>query len=124
MNVRRIAAVMIYVPDWKEGLEWHQKAFPQAHRISLPEFDFEFLELNGVQIEVVNADEKVGAGAFGIAVDWEVESFDEAFRHLTESGVPTGWQPRRFYEPVTTRNSFYKRRANSQHDARRRLKSF
>jgi uncharacterized protein len=87
MNVRRIAAVMIYVPDWKEGLEWHQKAFPQAHRISLPEFDFEFLELNGVQIEVVNADEKVGAGAFGIAVDWEVESFDEAFRHLTESGA-------------------------------------
>jgi hypothetical protein len=87
MNVRRIAAVMIHVPDWKEGLEWYQKAFPQAHRISLPEFDFEFLELNGVQIEVVNADEKVGAGAFGIAVDWEVESFDEAFRHLTESGA-------------------------------------
>jgi uncharacterized protein len=53
MNVRRIAAVMIHVPDWKEGLEWYQKAFPQAHRISLPEFDFEFLELNGVQIEVV-----------------------------------------------------------------------
>jgi hypothetical protein len=48
---------------------------------------FEFLELNGVQIEVVTADEKVGTGTFGIAVHWEVKSFDEAFRHLTELGA-------------------------------------
>jgi uncharacterized glyoxalase superfamily protein PhnB len=87
MNVRGIAAVMIHVPDWKEGFDWYQKAFPQALRIGLPEFDFEFLEINGLRIEVVNADEKVGAGTFGIAVDWEVESFDEAFRHLTEVGA-------------------------------------
>ena len=46
-----------------------------------------FLELNGVQIEIVNADEKVGVGTSGIAVDWEVECFDDAFRHLTESGA-------------------------------------
>jgi len=46
MNVRAIAAVMIHVPDWKGGLDWYQKAFPQAHRIRSPEFDFEFLELN------------------------------------------------------------------------------
>jgi uncharacterized glyoxalase superfamily protein PhnB len=87
MNVRAIAAVMIHVPDWREGLDWYQKAFPQARRIRSLEFDFEFLELNGVQIEVVTADEKVGAGTFGIAVDWEVEGFDEAFRHLTELGA-------------------------------------
>jgi uncharacterized protein len=87
MNVKGIAAVMIHVPDWKEGLDWYQKAFPRAARIRLPEFDFECLELNGVRIEVVNADEKVGTGAFGIAVDWEVESFDEALEHLIELGA-------------------------------------
>ncbi len=32
--------------------------------------------INGVQIEVVNAPEKVGTGTLGVAVDWEVESFD------------------------------------------------
>jgi hypothetical protein len=73
---------MIHVPDWKEGLEWYQKARAPVKLLRT--------------CRCANS----------------------------RSGVPTGWQPRRFYEPVTTRNSFYKRRANSQHDARRRLKSF
>ena len=76
MKASAIAAVMIHVPDWQVGLAWYQKAFPEAKRISLPEFDFECLELYGIRIEVVKADEKVGVGAFGLAVDWKVESFD------------------------------------------------
>jgi len=87
MKVKHIAAVMIHVPDWKEGLAWYQKAFPQAQKFSLPEFNFEGLELNGIKIEVVNADEKVGSGTFGLAVDWEVENFDDAFKHLINLGA-------------------------------------
>lgn len=79
MKAKAIAAVMIHVPDWKVGLAWYQKAFPEAKKFVLPEFDFEGLELNGIRIEVVNADGKVGVGAYGLAVDWEVESFDDAF---------------------------------------------
>ena len=72
MKVKMISAIMIHVPDWREGIAWYEKAFSESKRISYPEF--ECLELNGIQIEVVNADEKVGVGAFGLAVDWEVES--------------------------------------------------
>lgn len=35
----------------------------------------------------MQADEKVGAGTFGLAVDWEVASFDQAFKHLTDLGA-------------------------------------
>ncbi|MGZ3805841.1 MAG: glyoxalase/bleomycin resistance/dioxygenase family protein [Pseudobdellovibrionaceae bacterium] len=84
MKAKCVAAVMIHVPEWKEGLAWYQKAFPEAKKFSLPEFDFEGLELNGIKIEVVNADEKVGVGTYGLAVDWEVESFDDALKHLTD----------------------------------------
>lgn len=87
MKVKAIAAVMIHVPDWKEGLVWYEKAFPDAKRINYPEYNFECLELHGVQIEVVNADEKVGVGPFGLAVDWEVENFDEAINHLIALGA-------------------------------------
>jgi uncharacterized glyoxalase superfamily protein PhnB len=87
MKVKTIAAVMIHVPDWKEGLAWYEKAFPEAKRISYPEFEFACLELNGIQIEVVAADEKVGVGTFGLAVDWEVENFDNAMKHLIALGA-------------------------------------
>ena len=43
--------------------------------------------MNGIQIEVVNADEKIGVGTFGLAVDWEVENFDEAMKHLIALGA-------------------------------------
>jgi len=76
---------MIHVPDWKQGLEWYAKAFPQAQRVLLPEFDFECLELNGIRIEVVKADAKVGAGTFGLAVDWKVE-----FTSIPKTALNTG----------------------------------
>ena len=81
------------------------EGFPAGSQNQLPEFNFEFLELNGVQIEVVNADEKVGVDAFGIAVDWEVESFDEAFRHLTESGATLYRGPKKIEKGAECANS-------------------
>lgn len=86
-NFKKIAAVMVHVPDWKEGLSWYMKAFPEASLIKLPEFDFEYLNLNGINIEVVKADEKVGAGTFGTVVYWEVGSFDLTKNHLENIGA-------------------------------------
>ncbi len=108
MKAKRIAAVMIHVPDWKAGLAWYQKAFPEAKHVAMPEFDFECLQLNGINIEVVQADEKVGAGTFGLAVDWEVENFDQAFSHLTNLGavlyrgpmnIESGWRMCKLKDP-------------------------
>jgi uncharacterized glyoxalase superfamily protein PhnB len=108
MKVKGVSAVMIHVAEWKEGLAWYQKAFPEAKKFTLPEFNFEGLELNGIKIEVVNADEKVGVGTFGLAVDWEVESFDEAFKHLTDLGavlyrgpmsIENGWRMCKLKDP-------------------------
>ena len=87
MKVKSIAAVIIHIPDWEVGLQWYKKAFPEAKLVEYPEFNFRCLQLNGINIECVQADEKVGAGAFGLAVDWEVESFEEAFNHLTSLGA-------------------------------------
>jgi predicted enzyme related to lactoylglutathione lyase len=87
MNPTGIVSIMMHVPDWKEGLNWYAKAFPDAKHIKLPEFDFECLEINGIRLEIVNADEKVGTGTFGTAVDWEVENFDSAFVHLQKLGA-------------------------------------
>jgi GNAT superfamily N-acetyltransferase/predicted enzyme related to lactoylglutathione lyase len=86
-SIKSIAAIMIHVPDWKEGLAWYQKAFPEAKFISLPEFDFKCLQLNGINIEVVKADEKVGSGTYGIAVDWEASDFDLTFNHFVSLGA-------------------------------------
>lgn len=87
MKVKTISAVMIHVSDPEKGLEWYEKAFQDAKRIHYPEFEFECLELNGIQIEIVKADEKIGSGAFGIAVDWEVENFDVALADLIALGA-------------------------------------
>lgn len=86
-NVTKISAVMVHVPDLNYGLNWYMKAFPEAKLIKLSEFDFEYLNLNGINIEVVKADEKVGAGTFGTVVYWEVDSFDLKKNHLENLGA-------------------------------------
>jgi predicted enzyme related to lactoylglutathione lyase len=108
MKVKTVSAVMVHVPDWEKGLEWYGRAFPEAQKVHLPEFKFSCLELNGIRIEVVTADEKVGAGTAGLAVDWEVENFDDAFAHLTGLGavlyrgpmsIENGWRMCKLKDP-------------------------
>ena len=84
-----IAAVMIHVDDVTPALAWYARAFPQAARrkIKLPTFEFECLELNGVQIEIVPADEKVASGAAGSVVYWTVAEFDVTLHHLQSMGA-------------------------------------
>jgi len=108
MKTNSIAAVMVHVPDSKIGLDWYSRAFPEAKRISLPEFQFEYLNINGINLEIVPADEKVGSGTVGIAVDWLVEDFDKAFNHLTSLGatlyrgpgkIENGWRMCKLKDP-------------------------
>lgn len=87
MKVISVGAVMVHVKNWREGLAWYRRAFPEANLVRLPEFDFECLHIGGVNLEIVEADEKVGAGAFGVAVDWEVDNFDVAKDHLLRLGA-------------------------------------
>ncbi len=108
MNPQRIAAVMVHAPNWREALDWYAKAFPQARRVYLPAFEFECLDVNGILLEIVPADEKVGCGAMGLAVDWFVEDFAAACAHLTGLGatlyrgpghIENGWRMCKLKDP-------------------------
>ncbi len=55
-------AVLVHVEDVDKGLEWYKKAFPKAVPIYHSEFDFTVLDLGGVSLEIVQADEKSGGG--------------------------------------------------------------
>ena len=87
MHFPRVAAVMVYVPDPSAGLAWYGKAFPAARRQRVEQMGFEFLELDGVRIEVVMADEKVSSGARGTVVYWQVQDFKTSLVSLQSLGA-------------------------------------
>lgn len=80
-------AILIHVPDVSMGLDWYQRAFSNAVAQYLPDFDFTLLHINDFTLEIVQADEKVGAGKKGTVLYWAVESLDEAIAHLTHLGA-------------------------------------
>ena len=82
-------AVMIHVNDVTAALVWYARAFPQAVRKSLvmPTFEFEYLDVDGVMLELVAADEKVSSGASGSVVYWKVPDFDQALAHFQATGA-------------------------------------
>ena len=82
-----IVAIMVHVADVEAGLHWYQQAFPSAKRKSISEPFFEFLDVNGVSIEIVSADEKVSSGAAGSVAYWHVADFDFALRHMQSIGA-------------------------------------
>ena len=87
MSTNPISAVLVYVPDPKEGLKWYQEAFPDAKSVKLPEFDFEYLDVEGVNLEIVKADVKVASGAAGSVVYWYTDDFAARLRYLTSLGA-------------------------------------
>lgn len=108
MKTNGIAAIMVHVPDSKIGLEWYSRAFPNAKRVQLPEFEFECLNVDGINLEIVPADDKVGSGAVGVALDWQVDDFDKAVEHLKNLGatmyrgpgkIENGWRMCKFKDP-------------------------
>ncbi|MEI3851230.1 MULTISPECIES: VOC family protein [Ensifer] len=53
----------------------------------LEEFDFAYLKVGTVDLEIVQADEKVASGAAGSVVYWAVEDFDRALAHFEALGA-------------------------------------
>ncbi|CAN7173670.1 glyoxalase/bleomycin resistance/dioxygenase family protein [Brucella pseudogrignonensis] len=81
-----ISAVLIHVGDVETAIEWYLKAFPQAVLKHLEAFDFSYLQIGDVDLEIVPADEKISSGAAGSVVYWHVEDFDEMLAHLIAIG--------------------------------------
>ena len=82
-----IVAVMVHVADVEAGLFWYQQAFPSAERKSIREPFFEYLDVGGVRLEIVPADEKVTSGTAGSVAYWQVEDFDVALQHMQSKGA-------------------------------------
>lgn len=82
----RPAALLVHVPDIEAGLAWYRQAFPQAKLRYLPEFDFTILDVGEFSLEIVRADDKVGAGKNGTVMYWLVPDLDTAIDHLTRLG--------------------------------------
>ncbi|MDN3650034.1 glyoxalase/bleomycin resistance/dioxygenase family protein [Reinekea marina] len=77
-------ANLIHVEDLKLGLDWYQKAFPDAIVRTID--DFTFLEVNGFALELVLADEKVGSGKSGSVTYWLVESLEYEMERFKSIG--------------------------------------
>ncbi|WP_205736698.1 VOC family protein [Acidovorax cavernicola] len=86
-TVPPIAAVMVHVTDVNAALRWYTDAFLEAVPLSIGSPAFECLSVHGVLLELVPADAKVGAGAFGSVVYWNVADFDAALAHLQSCGA-------------------------------------
>lgn len=82
-----VAAVMVHVADPTAGIAWYERVFPQSRRARSEVHDFEFLVVGDVQIEIVQADSKVGSGPSGTVVYWRVEHFEETLAHFQELGA-------------------------------------
>ncbi|KDM93105.1 VOC family protein [Photobacterium galatheae] len=81
------SAVLVHVPDVEAGLHWYMRAFPQARAVYLDAFNFTVLDINGFSIEIVQADEKVGAGQNGTVLYWSVPCLQSAIEHFTQLGA-------------------------------------
>lgn len=83
---RTISAVLVHVSDVAAALLWYRRAFPHAVLRHLEAFDFSYLRIGDVDLEIVPADEKVSSGAAGSVVYWYVEDFDASMAHLIAIG--------------------------------------
>ena len=79
--------MLVHVADVEAGLQWYQRAFPIAERKRFEAFDFEYLCVGGVHLELVPSDEKVSSGAAGSVVYWYVSNFDTALAHFESLGA-------------------------------------
>ncbi|ADZ93086.1 glyoxalase/bleomycin resistance/dioxygenase family protein [Marinomonas mediterranea] len=81
------SAVLIHVPDVVKGLEWYKCAFPDAVPIYHSDFDVAVLDLSGFSLEIVQADEKVGAGKNGTVIYWLVDNLSASLEHFEQLGA-------------------------------------
>ncbi|MDW3710594.1 MULTISPECIES: VOC family protein [unclassified Pseudomonas] len=83
----RILSILLHVGDWRAAADWYQRAFPEAKRVSPPTDDYGHLEMGGVVLEIVNADDKVASGAAGTVVYWAVADLDAEVLRLVQLGA-------------------------------------
>ncbi len=81
------SALLVYVDDCEAGLRWYQRAFPEAKRVELPEFDFTLLKIGEFALEVVQADSKVTSGRAGTVLYWQVDNLTATINRLTQLGA-------------------------------------
>jgi len=81
-----IISILVHVGDWQAATEWYTAAFPTATRIYHEPNDFGHLDLEGVAIEIVNADNKVASGAAGSVVYWRVADIQQETQRLVALG--------------------------------------
>ncbi|ASV86573.1 MULTISPECIES: VOC family protein [Ochrobactrum] len=81
-----ISAVLVHVSDVEAAIDWYRKAFPQAVLTHLEAFDFSYLKIGNVDLEIVPADEKVASGTAGSVVYWHVDDFDASVAHFMAIG--------------------------------------
>jgi predicted enzyme related to lactoylglutathione lyase len=82
-----IISLLIHVTDWRSGTEWYARAFPGATRIHHEPDDFGHLDVDGIALEIIDADAKVGNGAAGTVVYWRVADIDKEVARLQEIGA-------------------------------------
>jgi hypothetical protein len=73
---------MIHIDDWRAGLDWYQRAFPEAVCVTEPDHGFVSLVYREVSIEIVPADGKMASGAAGSVVYWGVDDFDASLAYF------------------------------------------
>lgn len=83
-----ILAVLVHVPDVPAALAWYESALPGAVKRKLPEPDpLEFLDVGGVMLEIVPADELVTHAAAGSVVYWNTPDFEASLAQLLRVGA-------------------------------------
>jgi predicted enzyme related to lactoylglutathione lyase len=88
VETRPILAVLVHVPEVARALDWYERALPGARRRHISEpSPLDYLEIGGVMLEIVPADEKVAAAPAGSVVYWHTPDFDASLSHLLDVGA-------------------------------------
>jgi predicted enzyme related to lactoylglutathione lyase len=83
-----ITAVLVHVPDIAAGLAWYGKAFRDStlKTITQPQ-PLHYLDIGGVMLEMVPADDKVTHAAAGSVVYWRTPNFAATLAHFLSVGA-------------------------------------
>ncbi|MGE8154908.1 VOC family protein [Pseudomonas vancouverensis] len=82
-----IVSVLLHVADWRTATDWYAQVFPSAIRVLPDTDDYGHLDIGGVALEIVNADDKVGSGPAGTVVYWSVMDLDAEIARLSVLGA-------------------------------------
>ncbi|MEX5687771.1 VOC family protein [Pseudomonas silesiensis] len=87
MSGNPIVSVLLHVPDWRAATKWYARAFVTAVQVHPASDDYGHLDMGGVALEIVQADEKVGCGPAGAVVYWSVPDLNAEVARLGTIGA-------------------------------------